>query len=195
MRAMRRKPLSPSFQKLIRTVKDSDELVTHVGNIADRYRREHAVDEQGRVQPERQALRLLQKHAAALSDWLRAAKKAGGVPEHAALARISSALNGVPGRTVAESAAIQSWLAQIEQAASRCLLSPELTARKAAPAAPSIAVEALRATFEHHKLKWSATISKTKQSEAVRLLCAIAKHAGDDSMTPQLARQWLLAKR
>jgi len=193
---MRRKPLSPSFQKLIRTVKDSDELVTHIANIAERYRREHALDEQGRAHSVRHALRALQKHAETLSDWLRAAQKENAsVPERDALAKVSMALHGVPGRAVAESAAIQSWLAQTGKTAARCLRDPELQTRKATPAAPSIAVEALRATFEHHKLKWSAAVSRVKQADAVRLLCAIAKHGGDDSMTPQLARQWLLVKR
>jgi hypothetical protein len=60
-------------------------------------------------------------------------------------------------------------------------------------AAPKVAAEALRATFEFHKLKLSAQASAKKQSDAVRLLCAIAKNAGDGSLTAQEARQALLA--
>ena len=32
----------------------------------------------------------------------------------------------------------------------------------------------------------------TKQSDAVRLLCAIAKDGGDPSMTPEQAKEWLV---
>lgn len=193
---MRRKPISLSFRNAIRAVKDSDELVVHIGNIAERYRREHALDEQGRAQPVRSALRALQKQAEGLSVWLQAAQKDNaGVPEHEALAKVSMSLHGIPGRALADSAAIRSWLTQVGNAAGQCLLAADSKPRKATPAAPGIAVEALRATFEHHKLKWSAAVSKNRQADAVRLLCAIAKHAGDDQMTPLLARQWLLAKR
>jgi len=41
-----------------------------------------------------------------------------------------------------------------------------------------IAAEGLRATFEHHKLKLAAGTDK-KPGDAVRLLCAIAREAGE----------------
>jgi hypothetical protein len=55
-----------------------------------------------------------------------------------------------------------------------------------------VAVEALRATFEHHKLKWSAVVTRKQQSDAVRALCAIAAHARDAAINPSTARQAML---
>jgi hypothetical protein len=49
-----------------------------------------------------------------------------------------------------------------------------------------MAAEGLRAIFEHHKLK-VALVSGEQPSDAVRLLVAIARDAGDD-VEPNLAK-------
>jgi hypothetical protein len=191
---LKRKKPTKALEKSAREVKNSDEFVDHIANIADRYRREHALDASSRGGEVRKAMRDLEKHAAALSSWLRQAHKSNqSTAEADALGKIGAVLYAVPSHAIAESEATLAWLAQMEKAASQCLLDAKLLPRKTQPNAPRIAAEALRATFEYHKLKWSATVTKQKQSDAVKLLCAIAKNAADASVTPEVARSVLRA--
>jgi hypothetical protein len=188
---MRKKKLSTVFEKSLREIKDSDEFVAHIGNIAERYRREHALGAGVKAQAMRQSLRVFQKHASAMVEWLSQAQQETSIkPERDALSKIGAAIYGVPSRAVAESKHVQEWLSQAEQASVHCLSDAKLP-RKAQSAAVAIAAEALRATFDYHKLKWSATVTKNNRSDAVKVMCAIAKHAGDESMTPEAARQAL----
>jgi hypothetical protein len=189
---MRKKKLSTVLEKSLRGIKDSDEFVAHIGNIAERYRREHAVGVGAKAQAMRQSLRVFQKHAAAMVEWLSQAQQETSVkPERDALSKIGAAIYGVPSRAFAESKHVQEWLSQAERAAVRCLNDSKLLRRNTQPAVAAIAAEAMRATFDYHKLKWSPTVTKTKQSDAVKVMCSIAKHAGDASMTPDVARQVL----
>jgi hypothetical protein len=71
----------------------------------------------------------------------------------------------------------------------------QLSSKKAERSAPRIAVDALRATFEHHGIKWSTQVTKTLTSDAIKLLCAVAKSAGDASMTPPQACAAMIAAR
>ncbi len=80
------------------------------------------------------------------------------------------------------------WLAQAARASESA--DAKLQGQKLRNA-PKFAAQALRATFEHHKLKVSLQANEKKQSDAVKLLCAIAKDGGDPSMTPEQARDWL----
>ena len=188
----RRKP-GKALEKAARQVKDSDEFVEHIANIADRYRREHALDMGPRGRAVRQSMNVFRKHAAALSAWLQQAHKEGlTAPEFDALNRIGTVLNGVPGLARAQSKDVQSWLAQAGKAADTCIADAKRQPRNSDKNAPRIGAEGLRATFEHHKLKFSTQLTKVSQSDAVRLLCAIAKDAGDSAMTPQAARQTLV---
>jgi hypothetical protein len=190
----KRKKPTKALEKCAREVKDADELVAHVANIADRYRREHALDAGSRNTAVRKSMRDLQKHAAALVVWLQGAHQTSQTTtEYAALSKIGAVLYGVPGLAHAESKSTLTWLAQAERAAAQCLANVKLLPRKPQSNAPRVAAEALRATFEHHKLKWSATVTKQKQSDAVRLLCAIAKSAGDATLSPDMARSVLRA--
>jgi hypothetical protein len=184
----KRKKPTKALEKCAREVKDADELVEHVANIADRYRREHALDAGSRNTAVRKSMRELQKYAAALEHWLRLAQQSSqSTAEHEALSKVGVVLYGVPGLAQAQSKSVLTWLTQAERAAAQCLADVKLLPRKPQSNAPRIAAEALRATFEHHKLKWSATVTKQKQSDAVRLLCAIAKSAGD-ALSPEMAR-------
>ena len=65
MSTLRKKKPSKSVEKAARSVKDSDDFVQHIANIADRYRREHALDLGPRARAVRQSLRAFHKHAAA----------------------------------------------------------------------------------------------------------------------------------
>jgi hypothetical protein len=190
----KRKKPTKALEKCARAVKDTDELVEHVANIADRYRREHVLDTGSRNSATRKSMRDLQKQAAALTAWLQQAHKPNqATAECAALNKVGVVLYGVPGLAHSESKSVLTWLTQAERAATQCLADTKLLPRKPQSSAPRIAAEALRATFEHHKLKWSATVTKQKQSDAVRLLCAIAKSAGDVEFSPEMARLVLLA--
>jgi predicted transcriptional regulator len=188
----RRKP-GKALEKATRLIKDSDEFVEHVANIADRYRREHALDMGPRARAVRQSMNVFRKHAATLAAWLQQAHKEGlTAPEYDALNRISIVLHGAPGVVNAQSKDVQSWLARAGKAADSCIADAKRLPRNADKNAPRLAAEGLRATFEHHKLKFSTQAGKDSQSDAVRLLCAIAKNAGDAAMTPEAARKALV---
>jgi hypothetical protein len=187
-----------ALEKCAREVKDADELVAHVTNIAARYRREHKLDLGMRNVAVRKSLRAFQKHAVVVAAWLQQAQRAkqsrkssDASAEATALGKIGAVMYGVPSMAYAESKNIATWLTQAEQAAARCLTDAKILPRKPQADAVRIAAEALRATFEYHKLKWSAKVTKQEQSDAVRLLCAIAKSAGDATLTPEIARSVL----
>jgi len=178
-----------ALENCARGIKDTDEFVEHVANIAARYRREHALDGASRNRAQRKSLRDFHKHAAALAAWLRQAHKA--TAEHDALSKIGAILYGVPGLALAESASVLTWLTRAEQASARCMADAKTSSRKPQATAPRIAAEALRATFEHHKIKWSTALTRQKQSDAIRALCAIAKSAGDGALSLEAAREVL----
>jgi hypothetical protein len=102
-------------------------------------------------------------------------------------------LYGVPSMAQVQSKTALAWLTQAEQTAARCLSDAQLLPRKSVATAARVAAEALRATFDYHKLKWSTAVTKQSQSDAVRVLCAIAKSAGDAELTPEVARSVLQA--
>jgi len=188
----RRKP-SKALDKAARQVKDADDFVEHIGNIADRYRREHALDMGPRGKTMKQAINAFRKHSTALAAWLQQAHKENqSAPEHDALDKISIVLHGAPGLAYAQSKDVESWLARAGKAADKSIADDKRRPRNAGRTAPRVAADGLRATFEHHKLKFSTQVGKTTQSDPVRLLCAIAKHAGDAAMTPQIAKQALI---
>lgn len=174
------------LEAVAREIKDADEFVEHVAGLANRYRREQALVS-GDTQAElRQALRTFHKHASLLVEWLQQAN--GGKPsaiERKAFDAIGTKLHGSPVLARPPSVQASEWLAKASEAAQETLagmkrIDGDNTALR-------IAAEGLRATFEHHKLK--VTLAGGDQpSEAVRLLCAIARDAGDDSIEPTRAR-------
>jgi hypothetical protein len=187
----KRKP-TKALEKCARAIKDSDEFVEHVANIADRYRRERVLEEGPRSAEVRKSLRDFHKYATALTTWLQQANRSGpATAEHDAVKKIGTVLYGVPSLALGESQSVLNWLAQAEQAAARCLADSKPSSKKVQPNAQRIAAEALRATFDYHKLKWSATVTKQKQSDAVKVLCAIATSAGA-ALTAEAARAALL---
>jgi hypothetical protein len=187
---MKRKTPSRAFQKALRDIKDADDFVEHAHNIAERYRRELAAASESRPQAMRRSLRTFDKHAVALTQWLKQAQQRRDTPEGDALAKLGAAMYGAPGRALGESRGVHDWLSQASVAAKAQLA---VKPSKQVPDAVRVAVEALRATFEHHKLKWSAVVTRKTQSDAVRALCAIAVHAGDATINPTTARQVMLA--
>ena len=193
MTAMKRRKISSTLEKVARGVRDSDEFVGHVGSVADRYRHEHMLETGPRGKEVRQTLKTFRKHAAGLSAWLGEAQTRPSSLEFEALAKLGAVMHSAPNQTLASSANIVAWLHQADAAAAaaEALLAP----KKSEQNAPRIAVDALKATFERHGLKWSTQVTKTKASDAVRLLCAIAKSAGDAAMTPQQARAAMIAGR
>ncbi len=183
----RRKP-TKALERAAREIKDSDEFVEHVANICDRYRREHALDAQA-GSAVRRSLQAFRRPAAALVQWLEQAHKQSQVSgERDALNKIAM-LQGAPPHAASHS--VLEWLAQAERAAARYVEDSKRLPRKSRNA-PRIGAQALRATFEHHKLKFSATIAHGTPSSAVSLLCAIARNAGDPSLTPPDAKTSLL---
>jgi hypothetical protein len=169
------------LETVAREIKDADEFVEHVAGLANRYRREHALAS-GDAQPElRHALRNFQKHASALAEWLQQANS--GKPtatERKAFDAVGTKLYGSPVLARPQSVQTMEWLVRAAQAADETVAGLKRTGGDNAPL--RIAAEGLRATFEHHKLK-VALIGGEQPSDAVRLLVAIARDAGDDVET------------
>ena len=189
---MKRKKPGKALEKIARQVKDSDEFLEHIGNISGLYRREHALDATPRGSAARQSLKTFRKHAGALAEWLQQAhRESASAPEHDALNKIGELLYGSAPQARTASKIVAEWLSQADDTAGRCLEDAHMFPRKPQRKAPIAAGLALRATFEHHKLKMSAT----KEGDAVRLLMAIAKDAGDVALSVEEARRALGAKR
>jgi hypothetical protein len=193
MTSMKRKKISSTLEKAARGVRDSDEFVGHIGSVAERYRREHALETGPRGRDVRRTLKAFRKHAVGLAGWFEQAQAKQSSLEYEALTKIGAVMRSAPNQTLASSASILSWLEQAERAAGAA--EAQLSSKKSELNAPRISIEALRATFEHHGVKWSTQLTKTTTSDAIKLLCAIAKSAGDVSMTPQQARAAMLAGR
>ncbi|WP_218042893.1 hypothetical protein [Steroidobacter gossypii] len=175
------------LEAVAREIKDADEFVEHVAGLAKRYRREHAL-RAGDAQAElRQSLRTFQKHASALVEWLEQAHggKATAI-ERKAFDALGTKLFGSPVLARPQSTQMLDWLIRASQAADATVGEMK---QGGAEDALRIAAEGLRATFEHHKLKL-ATGSDKNPGEAVRLLCAIAREAGE-TIEPAAAKSAL----
>lgn len=164
------------LEAVAREIKDADEFVEHVAGLAKRYRREQAL-RVGDAQAElRQSLRTFHKHATALTEWLQLANsgKATAI-ERKAFDALGTKLFGSPVLARPQSTQTLDWLTRASKAADDTVTEMK---QGGAEDALKIAAEGLRATFEHHKLKL-ATGSDKKPGDAVRLLCAIAREAGE----------------
>ena len=164
------------LEALAREIKDADEFVEHVAGLAKRYRREHAL-RVGDAQAElRQSLRTFHKHVSALAEWLQLANsgKATAI-ERKAFDALGTKLFGSPVLARPQSTQTLDWLTRASKAADDTVTEMK---QGGAEDVLKIAAEGLRATFEHHKLKLAAGSDK-KPGDAVRLLCAIAREAGE----------------
>lgn len=186
---MKRKRINAALAKAARDVHDSDAFIEHIGNIAERYKRERALETGPRGREVRQALKTFRKHADALSAWLTTAQSKASSLEYEALAKLGAAMRSAPNQTLASSAQIVAWLRQANAAAEA---AEAQLANKKALRAGTLAAEALKATFEHHGVKWSTQLSKNGSGSAIRMLCAITKAAGEP-LAPEQARAVLLA--
>ena len=175
------------LETVAREIKDTDDFVEHVAGLAKRYKREHAL-RVGDAQAElRQSLRTFHKHALALAEWLEQANngKATAV-ERKAFDALGTKLYGSPVLARPPSAQSLDWLTRAGQAADATVTEMK---QGGVDDALRIAAEGLRATFEHHKLKLAAGTDK-KPGDAVRLLVAIAREAGE-MVEPAVAKSAL----
>lgn len=164
------------LEAVAREIKDADEFVEHVAGLAKRYRREHALRAGDAQTDLRQSLRTFHKHASALAEWLQQAN--GGKTtaiERKAFDALGTKLFGSPVLARPQSTQTLDWLARASKAAEDTVTEMK---QGGTEDALKIAAEGLRATFEHHKLKLAAGSDK-KPGDAVRLLCAIAREAGE----------------
>lgn len=164
------------LESVAREIRDADDFVEHVAGLAKRFRREHAL-RVGDAQAElRQALRTFHKHASALAEWLEQAKNGKTTAiERKAFDAFGTKLYGSPVLARPPSTQALDWLTRASEAADATATEMK---QGGADDALRIAAEGLRATFEHHKLKLAAGTDK-KPGDAVRLLCAIAREAGE----------------
>ena len=186
---MKSKKISAALAKAARDIHRSDEFVAHIGNIADRYRREHALETGPRGREVRRELKTFRKYAVSLAQWLAVAHAKPNSIEFEALAKLGAAMQSAPNQTLASSASIIAWLEQAQGAAELAELQ---LGKKKEQTAAKIAAEALRATFEHHEIKWSTQVTKQSAGNAVRLLCAITKGT-DGELDVAQAREILIA--
>lgn len=181
----RNKPL----EALARSVKDSDRFVTHVCNVAAAYGKHVAIDAAA-GRDVRQALRSCAKHAEALSQWLQSAARGGSSGIEGKALRLIGAATRNPG-SFGQSLGMRSWLLQLAQASSAAAEAAPAAAREDALRS---AAEGLRATFEHHGIKLTQRSPPHKQSDAVRLLCAVVNDHGAE-IEPAEAGQWFKAAK
>jgi hypothetical protein len=184
---MAKRRRTKTLEKAARSIKDSDEFVEHIFNIARGFAAHHELDVGAGTRGVRQSLKAFDKHATKLLEWFESSTERG-TPEHQALSAISTAFHDV-GVPYADASATRTWLEHAVRASKTA--EARLQGKKLRNA-PRFAAEALSATFEHHKLKVSHQATEKKQSDAVKLLCAIAKDGGDPSMTPARARESLV---
>jgi hypothetical protein len=182
---MKRRKAGKALESAARAIRNSDEFVAHSAGIAALYRRERDLEGTDQRRELRVTLKALQRHAEALATLLRHAQPAGSArPEQIALQLI--------GEQGADTSTVHAWAIRAARAAAR--ITEELkTAKPDSGKAVRTAADALKATFEHHKLKWSTSISKGEPAPGLKLLCAIARDAGDRSLTPVDARKALRA--
>ena len=183
---MSKRRRSKTLEKVARSIKDDDAFVEHVFNIARGFEAHHELDSGAGARAVRQALKVFDKHASGLLEWLESASQRGA-PQFEAMNSIGEWLQS-RGLPLTEPAGIKPWL---EHAAEASRKSEVKLQGKKLQNAPGFAAEALRATFEHHKLKVSLQATAKKQSDAIKLFCAIAKDGGNDSMTAEQAKDWL----
>ena len=183
---MSKKRRTKTLEKAARAVKDDDEFVEHIFNIARGFADHHELDTGAGARGVRQSLKSFGKTSAALIEWLEQSSERGS-PEHEALNAIRAEFTE-RSTPFTDPGSVLAWLTQAAQASESA--EEKLQGQKLRNA-PKFAAQALRATFEHHKLKVSLQANEKKQSDAVKLLCAIAKDGGDPSMTPEQAREWL----
>jgi hypothetical protein len=183
---MSKRRRSKTLEKAARMIKDDDAFVDHIFNIARGFEAHHDLDSGAGARAVRQALKVFDKHASGLLEWLESSSQRGA-PQFEAMNSVGEWLQsrGVPS---IEPAGIRPWLEHAAEASRKAEVKLQ---GKKLQNAPGFAAEALRATFEHHKLKVSLQATPKKQSDAIKLFCAIAKDGGDDSITPEQAKEWL----
>ncbi len=184
---MKKRRRTKTLEKAARAIKDSDEFVEHIFNIAGGFAAHHELDTGAGARGVRQSLKAFDKHASKLLEWFDASVEPG-TSEHEALNAIRTAFQDVRVPYV-EATATRTWL---EHALKASKSAETRLQGKKLKNAPRFAAEALRATFEHHKLKLSLKATQKNQSDAVKLLCAIAKDGGEASMTAADAKEWLI---
>src|SRR5205809_218129 len=105
-----------SLEALARSVKDSDQFVNHVCNVAAAYGK-HAAFDAAASREVRHALRSFAKHAEALSQWLQSAARSGSSSIEGQALRQLSVSTRNPG-SVSQSMGMRGWLAHVAQASS-----------------------------------------------------------------------------
>ena len=187
--AIKRRKTGKRLERIARQVKDSDEFVDHVAGLCSRYRHEHGLREGSTQAALRQSTRAFHRHATALALWLQQAHDGAMTAiEREALDRIGTLLHGSSGAARAQTRPILDWLTRAGQAAETSLAKMTRRQNDLADSAARTVAEGLRATFEHHKLKVVLSATDPDHPNAVLLLCAIARDAGDHSLDADAAK-------
>ncbi len=175
---VKRKKISKRLENIAREIKDSNEFVNHVAGLCNHYRREMALHAGAAQAAMRQSTRAFHKHALALALWLERAHES----DAASIEREALDKMGVP-----QAAQTLEWLQRASKMAEESIATLSRRGGDDGGAVSRVVAEALRVTFDYHGLK-VLTAGPEKPTEAVRLLCAIARDAGDTALDPDMAR-------
>jgi len=177
-----RKKISKRLEKIARQIKDSDEFVSHVAGLCNHYRRELALRGGAAQAAMRQSTRTFHKHALALSLWLQRAHESNTTSiEREALNKMGAAA------LRPQTAQALDWLLRATEMAAESISKMSRRRNDEDGTVLRIVAEGLRVTFDHHGLK-VLTGGPDQPTDAVRLLDAIAKDAGDSALGPDAAK-------
>jgi len=186
----RRKP-GKALDKAARALLDSDEFAAHIANIAALYRREREQQEAPQRQALRQALRSFERPAAMLALWMKQAQASrGDSSQHLALKLIRER-TASSGALPTDDLAVRDWLSRAATSAAHAAAEMKSSKQPDAARLVRMAADALKATFEHHGLKWSTSIVRGEPAPALSMLWAIARDGGDKSVTVEELRRAL----
>jgi hypothetical protein len=178
----KQKKISKRLDAIARQIKDADEFVNHVAGLSNRYRRELALRAGAAQAAMRQSTREFHKHALALSLWLQRAHESNATAiEREALDKMGAAA------LRPQSTQALDWLLRASKMAAESIATMSRRRNDNDGTALRIAAEGLRATFDHHGLK-VLLAGPQQPTDAVRLLCAIARDAGDAALDPDAAK-------
>lgn len=173
---------SSSLDARIREIRDSDEFVEHVRNIQRRYKREYALSANDVQRELRRSIRDFHKHAAGLVEFTETAQSGKrGAIERDALRLLTEATTGPAGDLTL------AWLRDAARAAEVTLEQMKI-GNQAVARVRALCAEALRATFEHHDIKFVPGSAK-KPGDVAQLLLQLGKSAGDVELSLEEARQ------
>jgi hypothetical protein len=172
-----------------RSIKADPAFLTDLDQVVETYRFWHEHDCGPKAAASRAALRKFDKLTDELCEWLASALGTDETPERLAARKINAA--SLERRLPAFERIESARYALLELSTLRDRAAQFLTADKSPKAAPRMAASYLWTLLPHYNVK----VTMYENSAAVRLLVAIARDAGDRTLTLQAAKKFLRETR